>query len=97
MGKSRNPWANSINGFFLMPKTSTNIRMFANKSDQPDEWRLQEALGKSAARWKKIKLHIEDKYGRTDEEWKHYGPSSGWTLKVLLKKRNLMIDIKVEC
>jgi len=74
-----------------------NDRMFTDKADKPDDRGLQEALGKSAALWKKIRLHIKDQYGRTDEEWKHYGASSGWTLKVLLKKRNLMIDIKVGC
>jgi hypothetical protein len=74
-----------------------NERMFTDKSDKPDDRRLQEALGKSAVLWKKIRLHIQDKYGRTDKEWKHYGSSSGWTLTVLLKKRNLMIDIKVGC
>ena len=74
-----------------------NHRMFVNRADKPDDRRLQEALGKSAVLWKKIRQHIEDKYGRTDEEWKHYGASSGWTLKVLLNKRNLMIDIKVGC
>ena len=63
--------------------------MFVDKDDKSDERSLQEALGKSAELWNRIRLHIEDKYGRTDEEWKHYGQSSGWTLKVLLKKRNL--------
>jgi len=80
-----------------MPKTAMNERMFIEKANKPDDRSLQEALGKSAVLWKKIKLHIKDQCGRTDEEWKHYGPSSGWTLKVLLKKRNLMIDIKVGC
>lgn len=74
-----------------------NGRMFVDKADKPDDRSLQEALGKSAVLWKKIKLYIKDKYGRTDEVWKHYGSSSGWTLKVLLKKRNLMVDIKVRC
>jgi hypothetical protein len=74
-----------------------NERMFVDKADKHDERRIQKTLGKSAALWKKIRPHIEDKYGRTDEEWKPYGQSSGWTLKVLLKKRNLMIDIKVGC
>jgi hypothetical protein len=80
-----------------MTKTAMNERMFTDKADKPDDRSLQEALGKSAAIWKKIKQQIEDQHGRTDEEWKHYGQSSGWTLKVLLKKRNLMIDIKVGC
>lgn len=63
--------------------------MFNAKDNKPDERSFQAALGKSIALWKRIRLHINDKYGRTAEEWKYYGPSSGWTLKVLLKKRNL--------
>ena len=32
---------------------------------------------------------LERRHGTITPEWKYYGRTSGWTLKVLLKKRNL--------
>ncbi len=65
----------------------TNI--FMDKSIQPDGRRLAHALGENATFWEAIKKHIAQKHGDVNEEWKFYNTKSGWTLKVLLKKRNL--------
>ncbi len=63
--------------------------VFTDKSAKPDNLKLTKAIGDTAKFWAAIKKHIEDTYGAWNEEWKFYGASSGWTLKVLLKKRNL--------
>lgn len=63
--------------------------IFADKSDKPNNQKLSEALGASYKYWEKIRESLEDEYGKLVEEWKYYGASSGWTLKMLLKKRNL--------
>ncbi len=65
----------------------TNV--FMDKSIQPDDSRLAHALGENAIFWEAIKQHIVQKHGEVNEEWKFYNTKSGWTLKVLLKKRNL--------
>lgn len=50
---------------------------------------LSDALGRSYLYWDELKKTLQGQYGPLTEEWKYYGGSSGWTLKLLLKKRNL--------
>lgn len=63
--------------------------LLIDKSIEPDPNRLARALGKNAVFWEAIKQHIVQKHGDVNEEWKFYSAKYGWTLKVLLKKRNL--------
>lgn len=63
--------------------------VFMDKSIQPDDDRLAHVLGASWKFWDAIKGHIKEKHGDVIEEWKFYSPKYGWTLKTLLKKRNL--------
>ncbi len=65
----------------------TNI--FMDKSVKPDDRQLAHALGEKATFWEAIKKHLAQNYGEVNEEWKFYNAKSGWTLKALLKKRNL--------
>ena len=65
------------------------ISVFTDKSIQPDNDRLAQALGENGKFWQAIKQHIKEKHGNTREEWKFYSAKYGWTLKTLLKKRNL--------
>lgn len=62
---------------------------FMEKSIQPDDRQLARLLGRNAPFWEAIKQHIAQKHGDITEEWKFYNTKSGWTLKVLRKKRNL--------
>lgn len=64
-------------------------RAFMDKSIQPDNDRLTQVLGESWKFWEAIKDQIKDEHGDVIEEWKFYGANYGWTLKILLKKRNL--------
>jgi hypothetical protein len=63
--------------------------IFDSKSIKPDYDSLIEILGEAAEYWKDLKQHLEEEYGPIIEEWKFYSQKSGWTLKVLRKKRNL--------
>ena len=62
---------------------------FSDKSIRPDDRKLAEAIGRAYRLWVEIKGHIQAEYGELVEEWKYYGPKSGWILKSLYKKRNL--------
>ena len=64
-------------------------RMFLDKSCKPNEATLSEVLGRSYTHWKLIQSLLNDQYGKLAPEWKYYGAKSGWTLKMMLKKRNL--------
>ena len=63
--------------------------VFVDKSIQPDNDRLSQVLGETGKFWEAIKNHIKENHGDVTEEWKFYSPKYGWTLKMLLKKRNL--------
>jgi hypothetical protein len=62
---------------------------FSGKQVKPDDQKLAAALGKSWPLWAEIKIHVQAECGQVAEEWKYYGAKYGWTLKTLLKKRNL--------
>jgi hypothetical protein len=63
--------------------------LFMDKSIKPDNRKLSKVLGASYKYWEEIKKSLTNEYGELIEEWKYYGQKSGWTLKLLLKKRNL--------
>ena len=63
--------------------------IFLDKSVTPTDAMLSRALGRSYKYWEEIKGSLSGQYGALTEEWKFYGASSGWTLKLLRKKRNL--------
>jgi hypothetical protein len=63
--------------------------IFLDKSLKPTNEMLSGALGQSYKYWEEIKNSLENQYGPLIEEWKYYSATSGWTLKLLLKKRNL--------
>jgi hypothetical protein len=44
------------------------------------------AVGVRSRYWKELKLHV---HAPVVEEWKYYGKTIGWTLKLFLGKRNL--------
>lgn len=69
---------------------------FMDKSVQPDDGQLARVLGKSLIFWKAIKQHLAQNHGDFTEEWKFYNTKSGWTLKVLLKKRNLFFFVPLQ-
>jgi len=66
---------------------STNV--FIDKLVKPDDQALVMALGKTYPLWAEIEKHVAAAHGESTEEWKYYGPKSGWTMKTLYKKRNL--------
>jgi hypothetical protein len=64
-------------------------KMFLDKLDKPNDEMLLAALGRSYKYWELIKNTLNDQYGKVNPEWKYYGAKSGWTLKMMLKNRNL--------
>jgi hypothetical protein len=66
-----------------------SANVFIDKLAKPDDQALVSALGKTYPLWAEIEKHVATAHGESIEEWKYYGPKSGWTLKTLHKKRNL--------
>jgi hypothetical protein len=65
------------------------VPVFSDKAKEPELSSLFTVLGTSAELWKKVEQLLTEEPGNISFEWKHYGKNSGWTLKVLSKKRNL--------
>ncbi|MBI2429448.1 MAG: DUF3788 family protein [Ignavibacteriales bacterium] len=63
--------------------------IFGNKTEMPDRAKLSAALGRTFLLWEEIRSAVDKEHGTVIEEWKFYGSKIGWTLKLLLKKRNL--------
>jgi len=66
---------------------------FLDKSVKPDDEMLRSALGSSHPYWEEFLNKLNDQNGKIQTEWKYYGAKSGWTLKILLKKRNLFFVV----
>lgn len=66
---------------------------FNEKTNQPNEKQLTDALGKNYKHWETITEHVSKNYNPVSFEWKFYGKNYGWQLKTFLKKRNLFFLI----
>jgi hypothetical protein len=62
---------------------------FDKKENVPTFEHLEEVLQESYKVFKQLTDYISDSYGDLSPCWKFYSPKYGWTLKMLLKKRNL--------
>jgi hypothetical protein len=65
----------------------TNV--FLDKAVVPDVQKLAKALGETYKYWTDIESYVAVKHPGVNLEWKNYGEKHGWSLKTLLKKRNL--------
>lgn len=64
-----------------------------DKSITPGDELLKEKLGDIFSVVEDIRKHIKDNHGDYILEWKFYGKKLGWTLKTLIKKRNLFFMV----
>lgn len=62
--------------------------LFLDKSRPPTNDQLADALAETYAFWVEINRELSDKYGVVPD-WKFYDRKSGWTMKNMMKKRNL--------
>ena len=68
------------------------LSVFTDKSKLPGDQDLAGALGETKQLWDQLKTYVKEIYPDIIEDWKHYGKSSGWTMKLLKKKRNLFFS-----
>jgi len=66
-----------------------SISYFDDKTKKPTGVDLAKALGSKYQLWETIQKHIQENYCATVAEWKFYSQKYGWSMKLLLKKRNL--------
>jgi hypothetical protein len=66
-----------------------NPNAFIGKTTQPTAEEVIAVLGPTAAVWKElIDWFAEQKI--VDQEWKSYSPKAGWSVRLKVKKRNII-------
>ena len=63
---------------------------FIGRKDQPADAEVCSALGKTAVFWKDFIIWLAEEQGVTGQEWKSISPKYGWSLRLTLKKRNIV-------
>lgn len=70
--------------------------VFNDKSVVPDGRDVLKTLGDAGGLWLELRRFVQENYGPAIEEWKFYGPKSGWTMKLVLPKKNLFFFIAMK-
>jgi len=71
-------------------------RALIDKGLKPGDAQLAAALGDSFHLWTDLKAAVAAEHGPVVEEWKYYGPKSGWTMKIvsyILMVKFLLTDL----
>ena len=70
---------------------STSI--YNEKLIEPDDTMLDHDLAETKIYFDKIANVIDTQYGEFRKEWKFYSKKSGWILKMITKKRNVLFVV----
>ncbi len=63
--------------------------VFDDQSFVPDGTNVLKALGESSGLWLDLRKEVQEEYGPAVEEWKYYGPKTGWTMRFVSDRGNL--------
>src|ERR1035441_3907001 len=63
---------------------------FIDHAAQPTPEELTAALGPTATIWNKLVGCLADEYGLNVQEWNSYSLKAGWSMRLKLKKRNIL-------
>jgi hypothetical protein len=69
------------------------VSFFDNKTVIPDDRMIAGALAETYPLWDELQNHVQENYPNITGEWKHYGKASGWSYKLISKKRNLLFFV----
>jgi len=70
--------------------TTASQNAFAGQAERPTQKAVEQALGQSYALWKKIISDLKNELKLDGEEWNSSGRKYGWSLRLQLKKRNIV-------
>ena len=63
---------------------------FIGKTDKPTEKELAAALGPAKKLWDKLVADLVKENGIDTQEWNSYSVKAGWSLRLKVKKRNII-------
>ena len=72
------------------------VSILVDKAAVPDGDMVTSVLAGNYPLWEELVNHVHANYPSVAEEWKHYGKASGWTYKLLSKKRNLLFFVPLD-
>ena len=65
------------------------VNAFIGKTTRPTDAEVSAALGSTAALWKQLVDWMAEQ-GAAIQEWNSYSPKYGWSLRLKVKKRNIV-------
>jgi hypothetical protein len=65
------------------------LSIFDNGKKRPGEHELAATLGKSSVAWHVLTMDLAKQHGLV-AQWNFGGPKYGWSLRLVLKKRNIL-------
>jgi hypothetical protein len=63
---------------------------FIGKSKKPTDDELAEVLGAAKSLWDKLLVELADELKIVDSEWNSYSSKAGWSMRLKVKKRNIL-------
>lgn len=66
------------------------LSYFDDKSHQPTNEDLTEALGRSKKLWDALIEHVEREFEPVTLQWNHSGTKYGWSVRLIRKKRTIL-------
>jgi hypothetical protein len=63
---------------------------FIGKKEQPTQAEVSAVLGSCAKQWDELIAWLRNEQGVSTEEWNSFSPKYGWSLRLKLKKRNIV-------
>ena len=69
------------------------VSFFDSKAVIPDDTMVADVLAESFPLWDELYKHVQESFPVVSGQWKHYGKASGWSFKILSKKRTLLYFI----
>jgi Protein of unknown function (DUF3788) len=70
--------------------SSVSQNAFAGQADRPTQKAVEIALGRSCVLWKQLVAELKRELRLDGEEWNSSGVKYGWSLRLQLKKRNIV-------
>ena len=67
-----------------------NPNAFVDHAEEPTSAELSAALGSTNEIWNRLVESMAEEYGVNVQEWNSYSLKSGWSLRLKLKKRNIL-------
>jgi len=70
---------------------------FIGKAERPTDAEVSSALGSSAKAWDELVSWLTTEKGLDTKEWTSSSPKAGWSLRLKLKKRNVVYLAPCKC